>query len=88
MFVFFRVGVFSTNIQWLFSSLDVRSSSLAFTRKRIDSLPNNNMLLDEELDIMVSIKLIRLENMPNMLEKGYTVTSPGKLAIAYLNEVA
>ena len=46
------------------------------------------MLLDEELDIMVSIKLIRLENMPNMLEKGYTVTSPGKLAIAYLNEVA
>ncbi len=50
--------------------------------------PNNNVLLDVELDILVSFNLIRLESMPNMPEKGYTITSLGKLAIAYLNEAA
>ena len=44
------------------------------------------MLLDEELDILVSFNLIRLESMPNLPEKGYTVTNLGKLVLAYLNE--
>lgn len=50
--------------------------------------PTGNVTLDVELDILISFNLLRGISMPNMPEKGYSITQLGKLALSYLAEVA
>ena len=43
--------------------------------------------LNVELDFLVSLNLLRLQEIPNMKDTGYSFTSLGKQALAYLDEV-
>lgn len=44
--------------------------------------------LDVELDILASFNLLRLQEIPNLKDRGYVITSLGKLALSYLNEIS
>lgn len=47
----------------------------------------NHVQLDVELDILASFNLVRIQDIPNLNDRGYIITSLGKLALSYLNEV-
>ena len=42
--------------------------------------------LDVELDILTSFNLLRIRDIPNLNDRGFVITSLGKLALAYLKE--
>lgn len=46
-----------------------------------------DILLNEELDILASFNLLRIDNIPNMSNIGYGITALGRLVYSYLQEI-
>lgn len=44
--------------------------------------------LDVELDILTSFNLLRIIDIPNLNDRGYAITSYGKLALSYLRDAS
>lgn len=47
-----------------------------------------NIFIDLELDILASLNLLRIDNIPNMMDTAYEVTALGRLTYSYLRETS
>lgn len=71
---------------WQSSILKYLNSNLKYLMQLKSA--TNHVQLDVELDILSSFNLLRLQEIPNLNDRGYKITSLGKLALSYLNEIS